>query len=172
MSADRKVPVTPLQFDLVDLPEEGLILEGAVTAEELQLDSEERRVYTRPITYRLKLTGINSMHDLLVQGSASTGAEVYCDRCDEPFEWILETDDICHEYPNAFGRAVDLTEDIREDILMAFPQHFVCSDDCRGLCPTCGQNLNEGDCDCESEEVEGDEPSANPWAGLDGLDLK
>jgi uncharacterized protein len=35
--------------------------------------------------------------------------------------------------------------------LVAIPVHVVCRPDCRGLCVTCGKNLNEGDCDCKTE---------------------
>ena len=46
---------------------------------------------------------------------------------------------------------LDLTEVLRQDILVAVPMHVVCRESCRGLCPSCGKNLNEGDCDCKAE---------------------
>jgi uncharacterized protein len=46
---------------------------------------------------------------------------------------------------------LDLTEVLRQDALVAMPVHVVCKADCRGLCPTCGQNLNNGPCGCEKE---------------------
>ena len=71
-----------------------------------------------------------------------------------------------------------MTDAIREDILIVFPQSCLCSEDCRGLCPVCGANLNEGDCGCELPEEEEDEEEAeeasegpNPWAALDNLKL-
>ena len=43
---------------------------------------------------------------------------------------------------------LDLNEVLRQDALLAAPVHVLCKKDCRGLCPTCGQNLNAGSCNC------------------------
>lgn len=49
---------------------------------------------------------------------------------------------------------LDLDELLTEDILLDMPSKFLCSPDCKGLCPKCGKNLNEGDCACEKREVD------------------
>ena len=167
---------TPLKFDLVDLPDEGKTLEGDVTPAQLQLEDEARRSFLSPLRFRLHLSPINSGHDLLVQGEIAGAARVVCDRCDTPFEWSFTADGLCHEYENAFGKTIDLTEQIREDILLDFPQHFLCQDDCQGLCPKCGANLNDGPCGCPQDtgEDEADEDAdggSSPWAALDSLKL-
>jgi len=46
---------------------------------------------------------------------------------------------------------LDLTEVLRQSVLLVTPIHVLCKDDCRGLCPTCGENLNEGPCGCAPE---------------------
>jgi uncharacterized protein len=43
---------------------------------------------------------------------------------------------------------LDLTEAIKQYALLAIPMKPLCRQDCRGLCPNCGHNLNEGPCDC------------------------
>ena len=43
---------------------------------------------------------------------------------------------------------VDLTPAIREEVLLAVPRYVLCREDCRGLCPRCGQDLNAGPCGC------------------------
>ena len=169
MTADaRKSRVTDLVFDLVELPPEGRPLDGQVTAAEVELPQDERWQLTAPVRFRLRLSPINGGHDLLVQGALETDLSVRCDRCDEPFTWHLAENSVCHEYENACGTTVDLTDDIREDILMALPQHFLCRPDCLGLCPHCGANLNDGDCGCPPDE-EAPEAAASdsPWAQLD-----
>ena len=52
------------------------------------------------------------------------------------------------------GRTIDLDPLVREQVLLALPMHAVCTDDCKGLCGTCGQNLNEGQCDCARGQVD------------------
>lgn len=46
------------------------------------------------------------------------------------------------------GDVLHLDEVLRENVLLAIPMKPVCRDDCRGLCPECGANLNDGDCGC------------------------
>jgi uncharacterized protein len=58
---------------------------------------------------------------------------------------------------------VDLEPLIREALLLALPLAPLCGDDCRGLCPTCGADLNEGACDCASDHRD------PRWAALDVL---
>lgn len=58
---------------------------------------------------------------------------------------------------------LDLSEAVRQYEQAALPIQPVCREDCAGLCPVCGQNLNERRCDCEQPEPEG------AWAGLAAL---
>lgn len=48
----------------------------------------------------------------------------------------------------ARAQELDLREALREELLLALPQFVECRPDCKGLCPTCGANLNEGPCGC------------------------
>ncbi|MBS5873681.1 MAG: DUF177 domain-containing protein [Candidatus Fimivicinus sp.] len=47
------------------------------------------------------------------------------------------------------GMRLDLTALVWEDILLSLPTKFLCREDCKGLCPMCGKNLNDGSCSCE-----------------------
>jgi uncharacterized protein len=49
---------------------------------------------------------------------------------------------------------LDLNEPIRQYTLTSLPMKSLCQADCAGLCQTCGKNLNEGQCDCPSEEID------------------
>lgn len=46
---------------------------------------------------------------------------------------------------------LDIAELTLEDIYLALPSKFLCSDDCKGVCPSCGVNLNTGSCSCKKE---------------------
>ena len=52
------------------------------------------------------------------------------------------------------GEKLDLDELIYSDIILLTPPKYVCSEDCKGLCPVCGKNLNEGDCACEKQHTD------------------
>ena len=52
------------------------------------------------------------------------------------------------------GKTIDVDPLVREQVLLALPMHAVCREDCKGLCGTCGQNLNEGQCGCARAQVD------------------
>jgi len=57
---------------------------------------------------------------------------------------------------------IDLHEIVRQEVAFHLPLRLVCGDDCKGLCPKCGENLNTGSCKCKEET----DPR---WSGLDKL---
>jgi uncharacterized protein len=121
------------------------------------------------------LTGAVRLHrtnqGILADGEVTTVVERQCDRCLEPFrssitfplrEQFYPTIDIATGvplpatedelvFPIDQNHVLDLREAIRQNLLLALPMRSVCREDCRGLCPRCGQNLNVGPCDCEPE---------------------
>lgn len=52
------------------------------------------------------------------------------------------------------GHEVELDDIVAERILMNISGRYLCSEDCLGLCPTCGKNLNDGECDCDNEYID------------------
>ena len=58
---------------------------------------------------------------------------------------------------------IDLTDVIREQILLNLPEQVLCKEDCKGLCPHCGTNRNLKDCDCGEEDID------PRWAALKNL---
>ena len=86
-----------------------------------------------------------------------------CDRCLEPlkksyqfqFSHILiaqVTDDESDDYIQAPDYKLDTVSLLRDDILLELPSKFLCKESCKGLCPKCGKNLNEGSCSCVMHE--------------------
>ena len=105
---------------------------------------------------------------ILVEGTLKTDRELTCSRCLSLFdcpltlnieEEYLPTTDIISgaslpspDDPGSFTiderNILDLTETIRQYALLAIPMKPLCREDCAGLCPTCGANLNQASCDC------------------------
>ena len=119
-------------------------------------------------------------HGILVKGALKTDSELTCSRCVALFtcpltinieEEYLPTTDVISgsplpvpDDPGAFTiderNILDLTEAIRQYTLLAVPMKPLCQQDCAGLCPTCGTNLNQAHCDCAP-------PAGDPrWAEL------
>jgi uncharacterized protein len=153
-----------LQFQTQDLPEEGVPVSGEVSFAELDIADEELVRCPNPLRFQLRISPVG--HGVLVMGRIRTELVMACDRCLVDVEVPVSAPDVCHHFEDVEGAVVDLTEDIREDILLVFPQTCLCREECLGLCPTCGANLNEGPCSCESASED-----ESPWGALDGLDL-
>lgn len=136
-------------------------------AEEVH-DLDEEIKLTHPIEGTIRL--IHTTDGVLVSGQLHTAVELTCSRCLESFstliDFVLEeefrpTVDIITgtKLPSLDGEdqatlidgqhVIDLSEVIRQDILLALPPRPLCKPDCAGLCSQCGQNLNEGPCSCE-----------------------
>jgi uncharacterized protein len=64
------------------------------------------------------------------------------------------------------GKTIDLAPALREQILLAVPPSPLCEEACRGLCPTCGKDLNAGDCRCEKTTLD------PRWAKLKSIQLE
>ncbi len=104
--------------------------------------------------------------EMLVRGKLAVELICLCSRCADWFHNILRVPDFVRSYVlSSENEAIDLTGDMREDILLALPMNSVCSSECRGLCPGCGVNLNKQACACHP----GKPPAA--WNVLDQLTL-
>lgn len=64
------------------------------------------------------------------------------------------------------GDHLELAPMLREQLILAAPMHPLCKEDCPGLCPRCGKDLNEGPCDCAAE------PTGSPFQVLRSLKQK
>ena len=65
----------------------------------------------------------------------------------------LETEDQ-DEYLIAREKMLELDEPLTEAVILEFPMKNLCREDCKGLCPNCGQDLNEGSCTCSKMEMD------------------
>ncbi len=64
------------------------------------------------------------------------------------------------------GKVIDLDPLLREQLVLSLPAYPVCREDCKGLCPVCGANLNERECGCDRHVPD------PRWAGLEKLKLQ
>ncbi len=65
-----------------------------------------------------------------------------------------------------FGETVSLDKLVYDAIMLALPQKLLCSEDCKGMCPKCGANLNETECGCD---LENEVDESNPFYKLKNL---
>lgn len=117
---------------------------------------------------------LRTQRSILVKCALSTEVELTCNRCLGQFrhplkinfeEEFLPTVDVLSGAPLPLPEeastftidehhTIDLKEAIRQYAVMAVPMKALCDKDCAGLCPKCGQNLNQGKCDCPAQEID------------------
>ena len=139
------------------------------------------------LTIRLNAFRVRDLFE--VQGTFWTSVRLACSRCLRDFNCPLTSDfelTYTKEMPGATdvyedkeielraeeigmiyfkGEEINLEQGIQEQIVMAFPLQPLCNDNCKGLCPRCGSDLNRGDCGCKRESA------TNKFAVLKNLKL-
>ncbi|MBE6785564.1 MAG: DUF177 domain-containing protein [Ruminococcaceae bacterium] len=117
-----------------------------------------------PFTTPVKLRGEikNTAGIVTVSAKISFVLETCCDRCAVPvklpFEVDMEhglvaslNDEENDDYILVENMKLDIAELTSEDIYLALPGKILCKEDCKGVCASCGADLNEGPCGCKKE---------------------
>ncbi|MBR4253509.1 MAG: DUF177 domain-containing protein [Lentisphaeria bacterium] len=155
------------------LPDTPYLLDGTESSDVLELpaDADPPLAPAGDITYRL--SAVMAGADLVVTGSASVPLATVCARCLDDIRVPIAVKNICLHFEKVRDLEVDLTDDVREELLLAIPSCFYCSPDCKGICPVCGTNLNHASCSCDRDraEPEPDPAAPSPWDQLDALNF-
>jgi uncharacterized protein len=124
--------------------------------------------FDRDVIVDVKLN--KTSREVLLQTQVSTVGTFICDRCIDGFQRgvtaayriVYLYDERGHDrYPDgevqiiAAGTPfIDITEDVRQYLLLAVPVKLLCKESCKGLCPHCGTNHNHHTCSCQTEVLE------------------
>ena len=113
---------------------------------------------------KAELVVSNTGKSIIVEGEAGGKLELSCSRCLERFifdfkvpvqeEYALAQEGGKEELQTFTGDFIDITPAVINSILLALPMKAVCGESCQGLCSTCGANLNQGRCGCETEDID------------------
>ena len=125
-----------------------------------QLDFFGRRPIVHPVLVEGGVT--NHAGALVLEGTASSPLELVCDRCGKAFPQEKEVTYQCllaEELQNEDNDEIVLLEDGQADVgelartafILGMDSKTLCSEDCKGLCPRCGADLNLGPCSCKKE---------------------
>lgn len=156
-----------------DIPPEGLEVKKEEAASCFGLESNNFVHYTEPVSASLKIEKEGKL--VRVSGDFSLKAGYICARClVEFFKEIKSSIDTVYEpepstraaeetysseeelKPSYYGKEkmIDLGEEIRQGVFLSLPVKPLCREACRGLCPYCGQNLNQSSCSCRIEKMD------------------
>lgn len=148
------------------------------TAEEMEISAEGVK-FPNPIEVDISAT--LSGDEIICQGEVYTGVEIECSRCLDIFDVEIKTDlqfvvqildspievenDIDEDFEviSKSENLLDISQRVRDAIVLSLPLKPLCSEDCQGLCSMCGANLNDGGCDCKPDK------SDERWDALKNL---
>lgn len=154
-----------MKIVIADIPDEGLIvdLEEELTPEDVSLSCA--------VTSRLSLHKVGT--EIVIAGRLKAAMDLQCSRClrdfrqdlDIPVNVVyhpiaeageerhaLKDDEMDMEFYK--GEELDLRELLKEQVLLNEQMKPLCSEQCKGICPKCGTDLNAGQCNCGGKEVD------------------
>jgi uncharacterized protein len=149
-----------LTFDLRSLEAKAATVDDQLPAgDPVWQDGDPKPDTAVKVTGRLSATGTRQIY---WHGHIAGDITVECRRClseahahveAESHIIYAEPDETTAEDPDVYliedgARELDLRPALREEWLLAQPRYVLCREDCKGLCPQCGKDLNEGPCDC------------------------
>lgn len=118
--------------------------------------------FFKPVIVKGKIE--NKAGVVFLNMDVSFSIKVECDRCLDEFErdysysfehiLVTELNTDNDEYIVLQNHSLDLDDLVLSDILLNLPSKMLCNDECKGLCSKCGQNLNNGSCDCSDSLVD------------------
>ena len=136
-----------------------------------QIDFQDPKLrQLTPLRARGKVQLMSDMlGEIRVSGHLAVLMEADCDRCLDPAQYPVNSDFSLEFRPSASdsygdekaidpsesemgfyeGDGLELNDVLREFVLLALPMQRLCKEDCKGMCPQCGQNRNQKECECQ-----------------------
>ncbi len=154
-----------MKIVIADIPDEGLVLD---IEEKLSVDGVSS---ASPVKGTLQVT--KSSGEVIVAGRVASEVGLQCSRCLKDFRRTIEIpvnvvyhpieemaddrhalrdDEMDMEFYR--GEEIDLEELVREQVLLNLQMKPLCDENCKGLCPTCGADLNAGPCTCKVVSID------------------
>jgi len=160
-----------MRIDIKELEEGPITLSGEVPLRDLNFDPAEIHI-SDPIG--VTLTAEKHAQRIRVRGRFAVDVEVPCARCLDPVRVPLVSDFDQFYQSNADqqlvgeivlnerdtevgffnGDFIEVSDIVREQILLALPMKPICREDCKGLCPHCGRNRNAEACNCQTSSTD------------------
>jgi uncharacterized metal-binding protein YceD (DUF177 family) len=162
-----------LHVNLNEMQTEGKDVEGELRQDIFELGKESSAPRaTAPVRFSLHISLDQDL--VVVEGNITTQFDLECSRCLERFPWAVDLDPYTSDEPREGRSILDLTELLREDILLALPSYPHCEESnvkpCS--CPAAGRFAKENQFAPISEEGASEDRSRDIWGALDGITTK
>jgi uncharacterized protein len=150
-------------IDIDRLPREGLKISREFEFSNGEI-IEESAVFFQPVHVEMSVKKVGEQ--VFIKGRIKTILSFVCCRCLVPYEFPVDShfdlvylpeeleqakDELGSDDLNTsfyYSRRIDLREVVLEQFNLTFPVKPLCSENCQGICPVCGRNINSGECSC------------------------
>ena len=150
-----------IRIETTQIGEKGFAVAGESPGALLDLAHDPVAREDGPVRYDLRVERAGT--ELVVRGAVEAPLRLRCSRCADFFSTTVRVSSFLHAYEWAeHPEVLDVSPDVREDILLEIPGFPLCDKACKGLCAHCGRDLNEGPCGCAPET-----DALSPWAALE-----
>ncbi|MCM8823761.1 MAG: DUF177 domain-containing protein [Candidatus Omnitrophica bacterium] len=137
-----------MRIEQVAITSTPIHLEEDIEAKEWDLDSFDIK-FIKNIHLNFEFVRVGK--EIVVKGKAITRRIITCSRCLEEKEEKVSYNIILSYNSSSIGDYLEIDNDVREEILLNFPMKVLCHNDCKGICPSCGVNLNYQVCKCKQK---------------------
>lgn len=138
-----------MKIDLRQLPQDREVtLNDSLKPQELDLEVNGIKLVS-PIQITAKVIKINDTVDAKI--NLKSDILTQCSRCLSETGQAIDKNFRVDYSIGKYDTFIDITEDIRQEIMLDYPLKPLCKSSCKGLCVKCGKNLNEGPCDCKAD---------------------
>ena len=135
-----------MKIKIKDIPTQGLELSQDIEPVTIGLEDSDCKCLA-PLKVKGQVTKVEKT--VLAHFEVESRFLFTCSRCLEAFEHTTSRElDFDYEGDDPM-KTIDLGDDIRQEVIMDLPIKILCREDCRGICPACGVNLNFEKCKCQ-----------------------
>lgn len=153
-----------IKFSVRSAEKKPVLLEGTEPESFWDLPEKDEFAPASPVCYELKV--VDAAGSFLVTGKIRGTVSTRCGRCLAPLRLEIRNDrvELCYAKSDIVSEEVDISGDVRDELLIELPMNPLCKEECKGLCPVCGTDLNKKQCRCGK-------PGNPVWNALDDIEL-
>jgi len=140
-----------MKIKVKDIRPEGIEVSDKIALEIIGLTENDDVRFIAPLEARAKVSRVENtvLAKTHLQGQIAS----FCSRCLEKVQQGWSGDFVFDVEVNRNTDYVELDEDIRQEVILNLPTRLLCKKDCKGICSTCGTDLNKEQCECKSAQV-------------------
>lgn len=139
---------TIMKIKIKDIKPEGIEVSEQIAPEIIGLTPKDEGYFSEPLDVHARLSRVGNT--VLAKTHVEGRYNTFCSRCVVDIQQDWRSDFLLDFPVEAATETIELDDDIRQEVLLRLPPKVLCKEDCKGICPKCGVDLNIEECKCKS----------------------